>query len=141
MYALNWVFCPYRCENYAISMLEQCENLNEVELFMETKTSDGKQHKDANYILAILDARKKFVAHERFQYVLLKKFGESDQQVCKIVYTIIFLNIHFSTTIGVILDHILILIQCYQHIFSVSSIFVISKNVLRILCLIFLFIP
>ena len=75
-------------------MLEQCENLNEVELFMETKTSDGKQHKDANYILAILDARKKFVAHERFQYVLLKKFGESDQQVCKIVYTIIFLNIH-----------------------------------------------
>ena len=77
-------------------MLEQCENLNEVELFMETKTSDGKQHKDANYILAILDARKKFVAHERFQYVLLKKFGESDQQVCKIVYTIIFLNIHFD---------------------------------------------
>ena len=67
-------------------MLEQCENLNEVELFMETKTSDGKQHKDANYILAILDARKKFVAHERFQYVLLKKFGESDQQVCKNVY-------------------------------------------------------
>ena len=67
-------------------MLEQCENLNEVELFMETKTSDGKQHKDANYILAILDARKKFVAHERFQYVLLKKFGESDQQVCKKVY-------------------------------------------------------
>ena len=94
-------------------MLEQCENLNEVELFMETKTSDGKQHKDANYILAILDARKKFVAHERFQYVLLKKFGESDQQVCKIVYTIIFLNIHFSNTIGEILDHISILIQCY----------------------------
>ena len=70
-----------RCENYAISMLEQCENLNEVELFLETKTSDGKQHKDANYILAILDSRKKFVAHERFQYVLLKKFGETDQQV------------------------------------------------------------
>ena len=67
-------------------MLEQCENLNEVELFMETKTSDGKQHKDANYILAILDARKKFVAHERFQYVLLKKFGESDQQVRENVY-------------------------------------------------------
>ena len=139
MYVLSWVFCPYRCENYAISMLEQCENLNEVELFMETKTSDGKQHKDANYILAILDARKKFVAHERFQYVLLKKFGESDQQVCEKVYTIICLNIHSIS--GVILNHILILIQCYQHIFSVSSIFVISKNVLRILCLIFLFIP
>ena len=68
-----------RCENYAISMLEQCENLNEVELFLETKTYDGVQHKDANYIMAILDSRKKFVAHERFQYVLLKKFGETDQ--------------------------------------------------------------
>ena len=62
-------------------MLEQCENLNEVEMFLETRTADGKQHKDANYILAILDSRKKFVAHERFQYVLLKKFGETDQQV------------------------------------------------------------
>ena len=60
-------------------MLEQCENLNEVELFLETKTYDGVQHKDANYIMAILDSRKKFVAHERFQYVLLKKFGETDQ--------------------------------------------------------------
>ena len=75
------IILTLRCENYAISMLEQCENLNEVELFLETKTSDGKQHKDANYILAILDSRKKFVAHERFQYVLLKKFGETDQQV------------------------------------------------------------
>jgi len=37
--------------------------------------------KDANYIMAILDQRKKFVAHERFQYVLLKKFGESDTGV------------------------------------------------------------
>ncbi len=60
-------------------MLEQCENLNEVELFLETKTYDGVQHKDANYMMAILDSRKKFVAHERFQYVLLKKFGETDQ--------------------------------------------------------------
>ena len=35
-----------------------------------------KLFKDANYILAILDSRMKFVAHERFQYVLIKKFGE-----------------------------------------------------------------
>ena len=59
-------------------LLEQCENLEEVETFLQTKTHDGIQHKDANYIMAILDSRKKFVAHERFQYVLLKKFGESD---------------------------------------------------------------
>ena len=48
---------------------------------LQTKTFDGKTHKDANYIIAILDSRKAFVAHERFQYVLLKKFGEVDQQV------------------------------------------------------------
>ncbi len=71
----------YRCENYAINLLEQCENLEEVETFLQTKTFDGLQHKDANYIIAILDSRKKFVAHERFQYVLLKKFGEADVQV------------------------------------------------------------
>ena len=71
----------YRCENYAISLLEQCENLEEVETFLQTKTHDGLTHKDANYIIAILDSRKKFVAHERFQYVLLKKFGEIDLPV------------------------------------------------------------
>ena len=34
-------------------------------------------NKDTNYMLAILDSRMKIVAHERFQYVLLKKFGET----------------------------------------------------------------
>ena len=33
-------------------------------------------NKDTNYMLAILDSRMRFVAHERFQYVLLKKFGK-----------------------------------------------------------------
>ena len=66
----------FRCENYAITLLEQCENLEEVETMLQTKTHDNKTHKDANYIIAILDSRKGFVAHERFQYVLLKKFGE-----------------------------------------------------------------
>ena len=51
-------------------MLEQCENLNEVELFLETKTSDGKQHKDANYILAILDSsppeKQRLLSHSKF---------------------------------------------------------------------------
>ena len=61
--------------------MEQCENLEEVETFLQTKTHDGLTHKDANYIIAILDSRKKFVAHERFQYVLLKKFGEIDLPV------------------------------------------------------------
>ena len=70
-----WILFPYfRCEDYAISLLEQCEDLREVEIFLQTRNIGTK---DANYILAILDAREKFVAHERFQYVLLKKFGKS----------------------------------------------------------------
>ena len=32
-------------------------------------------------MLAILDSRMKIVAHERFQYVLLKKFGKSIKDV------------------------------------------------------------
>jgi hypothetical protein len=64
--------------------LEECENLEEVEIFLQTRTPDGVTHKDANYIMAILDQRKKFVAHERFQYVLLKKFGESDAGVSQV---------------------------------------------------------
>ena len=62
-----------RCEDYAISLLEQCEDLREVETFLQTRSCDTK---DSNYILAILDSRMKFVAHERFQYVMLKKFGK-----------------------------------------------------------------
>ena len=64
-----------RCEDYAISLLEQCEDLREVETFIQTRNSGNK---DSNYILAILDSRMKFVAHERFQYVMLKKFGKPD---------------------------------------------------------------
>ena len=44
-----------------------------METFLQTRNCGTK---DSNYILAILDSRMKFVAHERFQYVLLKKFGE-----------------------------------------------------------------
>ena len=76
-----------RCEDYAISLLEQCEDLREVEVFLQTRNSGNK---DANYILAILDSRMKFVAHERFQYVLLKKFGK-----CSIMQDKLF----FQTTI------------------------------------------
>ena len=71
---IKWLgFQNCRCEDYAISLLEQCEDLREVETFLQTRNCGTK---DSNYILAILDSRMKFVAHERFQYVLLKKFGE-----------------------------------------------------------------
>jgi len=64
-----------RCEEYAISLLEQCEDLREVEIFLQTRDIGTK---DTSYMLAILDSRMKIVAHERFQYVLLKKFGETE---------------------------------------------------------------
>ena len=46
----------FRCEDYAISLLEQCEDLREVEVFLQTKYSGNK---DANYILAILGETSK----------------------------------------------------------------------------------
>ena len=46
----------FRCENYTISLLEQCENLEEVETLLQTKTSGHQTHKDANYFMAILGA-------------------------------------------------------------------------------------
>ena len=44
----------FRCENYTISLLEQCENLEEVETLLQTKRTDHQTHKDANYFMAIL---------------------------------------------------------------------------------------
>ena len=46
-------------------------------------------------MLAILDSRMKIVAHERFQYVLLKKFGK--------LPTTTFLT-RYSITINIITD-------------------------------------
>ena len=45
-------------------------------LIKKTFICRNSGNKDTNYMLAILDSRMKIVAHERFQYVLLKKFGE-----------------------------------------------------------------
>ena len=50
-------FIAHRCEDYAISLLEQCEDLREVEIFLQTKYSGNK---DANYILAILGTVKHY---------------------------------------------------------------------------------
>ena len=88
-----------RCENYAITLLEQCENLEEVENFLQTKPQEGTTN--TNYILAILDSRKKFVAHERFQYVLLKNFGETDLPVSLCLQLLIMKS--FWVFLGVVL--------------------------------------
>ena len=36
----------YRCEDYAISLLEQCEDLREVETFLQTRNSGNKVKAD-----------------------------------------------------------------------------------------------
>ena len=53
-------------------------------MFLQTRHCGTK---DSNYILAILDSRMKFVAHERFQYVMLKKFGEASLPTLRITQT------------------------------------------------------
>ena len=96
-----------RCENYAITLLEQCENLGEVENFLQTKPQEGTTN--TNYILAILDSRKKFVAHERFQYVLLKNFGETDLPVSLCLQLLIMTS--FWVFLGVLKKGLLVIVS------------------------------
>ena len=96
-----------RCENYAITLLEQCENLEEVENFLQTKPQEGTTN--TNYILAILDSRKKFVAHERFQYVLLKNFGETDLPVSLCLQ--LFIMTSFWVFLGVLKKGLLVIVS------------------------------
>ena len=49
---------------------------NQKKRYQQYPLNRNSGNKDTNYMLAILDSRMKIVAHERFQYVLLKKFGE-----------------------------------------------------------------
>ena len=49
---------------------------NQKKRYQQHPSNRNSGNKDTNYMLAILDSRMKIVAHERFQYVLLKKFGE-----------------------------------------------------------------
>ena len=82
---LSMIKTMFRCEDYAISLLEQCEDLREVETFLQTRHCGTK---DSNYILAILDSRMKFVAHERFQYVMLKKFGKNFNESNRVILSL-----------------------------------------------------
>ena len=54
---VHLLFSPLvcRCENYTISLLEQCENLEEVETLLQTKTQYNQtRYNNANYFMAIL---------------------------------------------------------------------------------------
>jgi len=65
------------CEVFAMNLLDKCTTKHEVQTLLQTKSYRG--HHDANFNIAILDGHKEFVAHEKFQQLLHKKWGQRDR--------------------------------------------------------------
>ena len=73
-----------KCQDFTKSLLDRCTTKHEVQTLLQTKSYAG--HTDANFNIAILDGHKEFVAHEKFQQLLHKKWGQRDRnQVRKII--------------------------------------------------------
>merc|ERR1739838_901996 len=66
-----------KSENFAIQLLDKCTTKHEIQTLLQTKSYRG--HHDANFNIAILDGHKEFVAHEKFQQMLHKKWGQRDR--------------------------------------------------------------
>jgi transient receptor potential cation channel subfamily C protein 6 len=66
-----------KCESFAMKLLDKCTTKHEVQTLLQTKSYRG--HHDANFNIAILDGHKEFVAHEKFQQLLHKKWGQRDR--------------------------------------------------------------
>ena len=66
-----------KCELFAKGLLDRCTTKHEVQTLLQTKSYAG--HTDANFNIAILDGHKEFVAHEKFQQLLHKKWGQRDR--------------------------------------------------------------
>ena len=66
-----------KCESFAIQLLDKCTTKHEVQTLLQTKSYRG--HHDANFNIAILDGHKEFVANEKFQQLLHKKWGQRDR--------------------------------------------------------------
>ena len=66
-----------KCEDFAKGLLDRCTTKHEVQTLLQTKSYAG--HTDANFNIAILDGHKEFVAHEKFQQLLHKKWGQRDR--------------------------------------------------------------
>jgi len=66
-----------KCEDFAKSLLDRCTTKHEVQTLLQTRSYGG--HTDANFNIAILDGHKEFVAHEKFQQLLHKKWGQRDR--------------------------------------------------------------
>ena len=70
-----------KCECFAKGLLDRCTTKHEVETLLQTRSYAG--HTDANFNIAILDGHKEFVAHEKFQQILHKKWGQRDRNQWK----------------------------------------------------------
>lgn len=66
-----------KCEDFAKKLLDKCTTKHEVQTLLQTRSYLG--HTDANFNIAILDGHKEFVAHEKFQQMLHKKWGQRDR--------------------------------------------------------------
>lgn len=66
-----------KCENFSIELLDKCTTKHEIQTLLQTKSYRG--HHDANFNIAILDGHKEIVAHEKFQQLLHKKWGQRDR--------------------------------------------------------------
>jgi len=66
-----------KSENFAINLLDKCTTKHEIQTLLQTKSYRG--HHDANFNIAILDGHKEIVAHEKFQQLLHKKWGQRDR--------------------------------------------------------------
>jgi len=58
-------------------LLDKCTTKHEIQTLLQTKSYRG--HHDANFNIAILDGHKEIVAHEKFQQLLHKKWGQRDR--------------------------------------------------------------
>ena len=86
-----------KCQDFTKSLLDRCTTKHEVQTLLQTKSYAG--HTDANFNIAILDGHKEFVAHEKFQQLLHKKWGQRDRnQVRQILIAICHLAINIMMT-------------------------------------------
>ena len=86
-----------KCESFAITLLDKCTTQHEIQTLLQTKCVQPqlyflyclmnispvprsyRGHHDANFNVAILDGHKEIVAHEKFQQLLHKKWGQRDK--------------------------------------------------------------
>jgi len=63
--------------DFALGLLRKCTTKHEIQTLLQTKSY--RNHHDANFNIAILDGHKEIVAHEKFQQLLHKKWGQRDR--------------------------------------------------------------